>query len=226
MAYKPTNADVVVVIPTGGSPYAESIIRITEICLNADIAPPSFTVGNISAADSKSVAVKWFLEKTTAKRLIIFDHDVLPPLNFMDILKHDVDIVGAPYPIYMPRTYRFPVPGVFQTQGETFSVIDNVYSRKGLVECDMVVAGALVVKREVLEKIKPAFENNTDEWGILVNTEDATFCKKAKALGYKVYADFDYFCDHYTRVYVWKLMMDMAEDYQQKFAIQRAKENQ
>lgn len=211
--YKAVNQKVAVVIPTGGSPYAESILRITDICLNAGLPAPSYTIGTISAADSKCAAVKWFLENTKAETLVMFDHDVIPPINFLDTLKHNLPIVGAPYPVYTPAIAKFPIPGVYKDTPNGYTVIDDVYARTGLVECDVIVGGALCIKREVLEKVKPPFVNRIDEWGILKNTEDVYFCEMAKEAGYKIYADYDVFCDHYTRVYLWKLMKDMAESY-------------
>ena len=71
--------------------------------------------------------------------------------------------------------------------------------RGGLQEYDAVGTGCIVIARRVLETIKepcsPKWEN-----GLMILGRDFYMCEKAKKVGFKVWAHWDYLCDHFKEL--------------------------
>ena len=118
------------------------------------------------------------------------------------LLNHDLDIVSAAYTPRGNRNYYCAGNAVYKD-----GLLKKEYipaTTTGLIEVDIVGAGALLVKREVFEKLEyPWFRH---EWvrfemdGIKYQAqtgEDIGFCLLAKANGYKIYVDCDCISEHY-----------------------------
>jgi hypothetical protein len=58
----------------------------------------------------------------------------------------------------------------------------------------------MMIKREVLKAIPAPFADKVREDGTREVGHDYYFCEKAKALGYKVFADWEVLCDHVKQV--------------------------
>ena len=75
--------------------------------------------------------------------------------------------------------------------------VDDHLNKSGLQECDATGTGCIIIKREVIEKVKKPFENIYDKDGIKTLGLDLSFCQKAKELGYRVWVHLDYVASHF-----------------------------
>lgn len=158
-------------------------------------------------------------EERKFSHVLWMDSDMeFPPDMLRRLLAHEKPIVSA---TYFSRT-DMPIPHVYQyfgvkddgytyytTMGKEFSAWlerhpewkdrPNIHSfdgTDGLVECDGVGFGAVLVRREVLEAVGyPWFEADAATGG----AEDFDFCEKAKRAGFPVFADFAIQCNHAAR---------------------------
>lgn len=182
---------------------------------------------------ARNQLVDWFLE-TTNEYMLMMDSDVLPPIGnaswFKDhtkwtncretaaefdliqrMLSHGKDIVGASYPgrsigmAMINQPDLNPRPG---TNDKEIARAIRKQTARGLVECDWVPAGCMLVRRNVFESVKKRFPNlaprGKDQhwnWFGHDNTagEDVQFCLRARQAGHKVYLDTELTCGHIGR---------------------------
>ncbi|RLG71019.1 MAG: hypothetical protein DRO04_00725 [Candidatus Iainarchaeum archaeon] len=156
--------------------------------------------------NNRNKIVKKFLEKKEYDFLLMIDSDIVPPLNILDLADYNLDIVGAL--CFAFRDHRI-VPLVLKENKRGRYQVMEVDGSEGLVECDAVGSGCIMIHRRVLEhpKMRYPFKNYYDEDGIRVLGLDLSFCKRAKELGFKVYCHLDFPCSHWTP-------MDLKEVYQ------------
>lgn len=202
---------VQVIIPTSGNPRAETVEYAYAMCASAGQPPPKIIYGKVSAAESKSHAAYWFLHESDADFMFMLDHDVVPHQDLLGLADHQLDIVAAPYLIFTPSYASIPHPGVYRRAGSGYLPVDGVFEKRGLVQCDAVVGGAMCVKRKVLETIKPVYANEYDEWGRLTTTEDVRLCRLAALAGFLVWADFDRRCEHIQTVRMGDLFIRISQ---------------
>lgn len=157
---------------------------------------------------NRNQIVKYFLE-TDCDYLAMLDSDVIPCKNWLDLIQERKDIISGLYfgwthkKYLTPFMFKFKKGGVFQDKGDrAFDIVEG----SGIVEVDRTGAGALIIKREVLEKIKRPFEVVYDEDGIAQTGEDFKFFERAQESGYKIFVDSDCICNHMKTV-------DLAEVY-------------
>ena len=121
--------------------------------------------------------------------LFMIDDDMLsPPDLFYRLAVHDKDIVAAlaftRNPDHKPVIYE-TIEGVDPvTAAYGFTRFINNYPRNTLVECDAVGFGAVLIKTDVLRKVKRPWFFGMERTG-----EDITFCNKAKKAGFGVWMD-------------------------------------
>lgn len=121
--------------------------------------------------------------------LFIDDDHIFKPDLAMRLLAHDVDIVGAlafkRRPEYDPCVYRQKDDGKF------YPILPKIFQ-----EVDIVGTGAMLIKIDVLKKLKfPYFETYYDDTGRHWSV-DFDFCQKAKKAGFKIFVDPDAAIDH------------------------------
>ncbi len=160
---------------------------------------------------------KAFLANEAFTHLLFVDADMTFHKDTLTrLLAHDLPIVSGTYfartdtPI--PHVYNFSktdADGVnwYTSQAGAFGewvkrhpeqgVFPNAWcfpeSLDALVECDAVGFGCVLIKREVFEALQyPYFESDPETGG----AEDFDFCEKAKAAGYKIFADFTIQANH------------------------------
>ena len=156
---------------------------------------------------NRNQIVKYFLE-TDCDYLGMLDADIIPNKNWLDLIKLNKEIVSGLYcgwadGYLCPFMFKFKKGGLLQDKGgNPFDIVRG----KGIVEVDRTGCGALILKREVLEKIKKPFETKYDEDGIAPTGEDFSFFEKAQGAGYRIWVDTDCLCNHFKTV-------DLAEIY-------------
>jgi cellulose synthase/poly-beta-1,6-N-acetylglucosamine synthase-like glycosyltransferase len=149
---------------------------------------------------NRNTIIKDFLAKPEYDYLMMLDGDIIPPLNVLDLVDYQKDIMGAVCFAYMDNSI---VPLVLDSNPDKTGkpyIVKDVQGDEGLIEVDAIGSGLIIIKREVLEKVKAPFSNIYDEDGIKTMGLDLSFCNKAKKLGYKVWCHLDFVCSHWTTI--------------------------
>jgi hypothetical protein len=151
-------------------------------------------VGSLTSLARNSI-VKIALEKGFTHLLFLDTDMTFPPDTIKKLLSHNKDIVsGLYFERYAP--YR-PMLRKRMPDGDGYSLVD--YTQGGLVECDALGAGCLLIKTEVFEKIgKPWFEYRLTQKGIKETflSEDIVFCERAREAGFEIHCDTSIRCGH------------------------------
>jgi len=87
--------------------------------------------------------------------------------------------------------------------------------RNGVRAVDSIATGCMMIKREVLEKIKAPFNLILTEGGFNDLGDDYAFCKRAKVAGFKVHADWDMLCDHIKQVSLMTVVRALKKAYEE-----------
>lgn len=142
--------------------------------------------------------------------LLMIDADTVPPEDAIDrLFSHGKEITTGLTPIV---TYDANEVQAYdnaflarETDDQGKVVKTHVAQRRtGLKEVFRCGASCILITREVFEKLdKPYFrfvpnEDNTRH----VRSEDIDFCDRARALGFRIYADTDVICQHNKEVLI------------------------
>lgn len=136
-----------------------------------------------------------------ATHVFMLDSDVMLPYDtILRLIKHNQPIISG---IYCRRSPPAGVP-VMQRQGQWVTQ----YPKNSIIEVDVVGSGCLLIRRDVLEKMKPSspghhwFDWRVDMRGSGVfpddecMSEDFVFCNNARKQGWKVLVDTSIMCKH------------------------------
>ena len=166
---------------------------------------------------NRNQVCKRFLE-TDADYLLMFDNDCIPERvdRILDMADYDKDIIGA---TCFGFTKKMIVPFVMKQRDDyRYDVLDTDLNN-GVVECDGIGSGVMMIARRVLEDIPYPFKNEYDPEGIKTTGLDFNFCRRAKKLGYRVFADTDNLTSHWTTVdlkYMWKTFNELYQSLRQQ----------
>ena len=146
--------------------------------------------------NNRNSIVKKFLE-TDYDYLLMMDADCPPPENVLELADYDKDIIGAVCFGYL-KDMLIPF-AMKQNERGTYDIIDTEIGN-GVVECDAIGTGVMMIARRVLENMPFPFRNEYDPEGLKVKGLDFNFCRRAKKLGYKVWVNTDMLVSHWTTV--------------------------
>jgi len=146
--------------------------------------------------NNRNTIVKEFLE-TEYDYLLMMDGDCIPTDKILDLADYDKDIMGAVCFGYLKKML---VPFVMKIKKDGKYNILDIGQNSGVVECDAIGSGVIMIARRVLEDIPFPFRNEYDTEGIKTKGLDFNFCKRAKDIGYKVWADTDMLVSHWTTI--------------------------
>jgi hypothetical protein len=129
-----------------------------------------------------------------------------PPLgNPLDLVGLDLDIVGLPTPVWhwQGRAGERPIYwNVYRYVPDKGAYVEWL-PRRGLQEVDAVGTGCFLVARRVFENDamrRGPFLRTTYDDGRVEKGNDIAFCERAKRQGFRVWAHFDYPCDHHVEL--------------------------
>ena len=147
-----------------------------------------------------------------ATHLLMVDADNAPTRSPLDFVDQDLDIVGLPTPIYDARridvggypliwnAVRYSPRGSEPVAGGRDGW-HEAGDKRGLQEVDAVGSGCILISRRVLESVRPAFVRRyDDETGVASHGSDFEFCRRAKAVGWRVFTHWGYPCSHVKEV--------------------------
>lgn len=145
---------------------------------------------------NRNTIVRRFLQ-TDLDYLLMIDSDNVPPDNILDMADYQKDIIAGMCFAYMDNTL---IPLCLKKNEHERYDIADVGINQGIVECDGVGSGVMMIKREVLENMPFPFRNDYDPEGIKTRGLDVNFCRRAKEKGYKVWCDTNMPCSHWTNI--------------------------
>ncbi|MEK6884910.1 MAG: hypothetical protein AABY22_35090 [Nanoarchaeota archaeon] len=154
---------------------------------------------------NRNTIVKKFLEQKEYDYLMMIDSDIVPPDNYLNLIDFQKDIISGLCFAFTKRNI-FPLICKYsksKVEGNKYRPYDSIHPKKwtGLVECDAVGTGAMIISRKVIEAIPYPFRNEYDKKdGEKLIGLDLNFCHRAKKLGFKVFCHTDYMCSHFTRM--------------------------
>ncbi len=132
---------------------------------------------------------------------LTIDSDNPPMNNPLDLVEYNLDIVGFPTPVW-----HNAVPGDRPWYFNALDAKDEAYTphtdTNGLQEVDAVGSGCLLISREVILKLKDQqpFMRTWNPDGTVEVGGDFSFCRKAKAAGFRIWTHYDYPCHHFNEV--------------------------
>ncbi len=150
--------------------------------------------------NNRNVTVKRFLE-TDMDYLLMIDNDCIPTDKLLDLADYDKDIIGGLCFGYLKKMLC-PFAMKKKPDGK-YDIIDTDQNN-GVVECDAIGSGTMMIARRVLEEMPFPFRNEYDPEGIKTKGLDFNFCKRAKDMEYKVWVDTDMLVSHWS-------IMDLKE---------------
>jgi len=146
--------------------------------------------------NNRNQIVKKFLE-TEMDYLLMIDNDCIANEKLLDLADYDKDIIGG---VCFGYLKKMVVPFVMKKKlTGKYDVVD-INKNSGVIECDGIGSGTMMIARRVLEELPFPFRNEYDPEGIKTRGLDFNFCRRAKKLGYKVWVDTDMLVSHWTTV--------------------------
>ncbi len=134
------------------------------------------------------------------------DADNPPMNNPLDLIELNKDIIGCPTPVYH---FTDKVKGERPWYENAYKYVpeDGAYkeypNKKGLQQVDAVGTGCILIARRVFDDInmrKGAFTRKLNPDGTVNKGNDISFCERARELGFKIFAHYDYRCQHFNEV--------------------------
>ena len=128
--------------------------------------------------------------------LLMLDDDTVPHRNPLDLIEHDKDIIGYPYPQWNERDIYWLA---MDQDGDGYKPIPPE-RRHGLQQVDALGTGCILIKRNVLEAVRAPFMRKWSEDGIAELGLDFYFCQKARDAGFEVWCDWRAPCSHFKNL--------------------------
>jgi len=146
--------------------------------------------------------------------LYMNDDDVIPWRNPLDFVERDLDILIFPCPIYKtePQDGQPLRWNIHYTTKDKKTIKEDVPG--GLRKVVSGGSGALLIARRVLEHpaLRGPFMDQYNEDGLRTNSEDLSFCDRARDAGFEVYAALCAPCSHNKPVDLLYLMKSYGKD--------------
>lgn len=182
-----------------------------------DVMDTKYTSEIAPVDRARNVIVKRFLEGD-GDFLLMIDADIVPPDSVAAMCLHNKPVCAAVcfgwVSTMEEETGIVPVVMDFDEKTGLYKSAAGL-DGKGVVGCDAVGTGCIMIRRDVLEKMpRPWFKFKfTDNYEI-ERGEDFYFCEKARAAGFTIHADKDRICDHFKLI-----QLKIAHEQQHKWLI-------
>ena len=170
-------------------------------------------------------------EKHAHKTHIFFLDDDSPPLEndaIVKLLRHRKPVVCTPTPI-MRYDYELENIVVYWNtlgleEGHTeekpkFRVYEYNQKPKGLFRCYRTGGTGMLIRRDVLERLKPPYQVSTynENYTDIIKSEDIYFSDKIRKAGYEIWADGDTVSRHLHRIDILDIVALMMSLMDEKF---------
>jgi len=172
---------------------------------------PDFSISLISLRRHPETHIEWAASSNIVANLnavsnalkgewlwIMGDDHQFHPETLNKLLDRNVDIV---VPLVLRREPPFAAP-VFKDDGVNLIPWEIIGGRQGLVERDACGNAGMLIRRQVLDAMpKPWWEGGQIRSDSLL--EDVYFCRKARALGFRIMVDTEVGIGHSITATVW-----------------------
>lgn len=145
------------------------------------------------------------------------DDDNPPINNPIDLIEYDCDVIGLPTPVW-----HSAVPGDRPWYYNALDAKDDGFVPhepcEGLQEVDAIGSGCFIVSRRVMLalKDKQPFMRTWNEDGLVEVGGDYSFCRKVKEAGFKIWAHYDYTCDHFNELSLREAINSFGQMYERE----------
>ena len=163
---------------------------------------PIHAIHPVDAA--RNVAVEENFLPSSAEYLVMFDNDIVPPMNWLDAvltMPEDCDIAILPYWVWGPKQFTVLCFGRWE-DGQMIQPEPGTV-KPGWNEGGAGGTGAMIIRRRVFESGKlerPFFKIISDAYRGQVMSEDVYFTGRCTEAGFKVYTNTNYPCSHHRTV--------------------------
>ena len=185
------------VLLVDNSPTDEYFEKIKSLGLNV-MRGPQFDTAIQRIISSRNLLRKYAIENKY-DYLLSLEQDVIPSADIIKrLLSHQKKVISGVYFNLQKNLSGKVVPLAMlwsKVEGEIGIPLseDMIFEKPGLYEVQACGLGAVLIAREVLEKVEFRAGTKLGEgW------DDMFFCRDAKALGYKIFADTSVMCQHAT----------------------------
>jgi hypothetical protein len=134
------------------------------------------------------------------------DADNPPMNNPLDLVELDKDIIGCPTPVYH-FTDKVKNERPWYENAYKYVPKDDAYlewpTKQGLQEVDAMGTGCILIARRVFDHPvmrQGAFTRKLYPDGTVNKGNDLSFCERAKDVGFKIWAHYDYRCQHFNEL--------------------------
>ena len=121
--------------------------------------------------------------------------------NPLDLIELDLDVVSCPTPQSRGDDVYFVIMDDEQPGKDDRGAFEPVppARRRSLQPIDATGSGMMIIDTEVLldDRMRGPWKQDFDEDGIPSMTGDFRFCRRARDAGYRIWAQWDYPCDHH-----------------------------
>ena len=145
--------------------------------------------------EHRNLIVKEFLA-TDSDYLLMIDSDNPCPNNVLDLIELDKEVIALPTPINL-----------------NWGGVDNLYwnvfnennqpikaDGEGLEKVHSAGTGVILIRRDVLEKVKHPFTTVRDKEDERMVGTDIAFCERCAKAGIDIHVHWGYKCRHYKEV--------------------------
>jgi GT2 family glycosyltransferase len=185
---------IYIAIPTMGEMRTEILLFFLNANFNEYEVKVNVTlVGHCT--ENRNYLINKFLE-SDCEWILLLDADTVPPLGILDMVKNDKDVCSGLYFVWM-KGGLYPL--AMNKVGDKYNVIPT--QEEPLVEVDATGGGCLLVRRKVMETLKPPFfKELQDQYGCRSKGNDFYFCEKVKEAGFKIWLDKRFISSHFKTV--------------------------
>jgi hypothetical protein len=139
-------------------------------------------------SDARNDCTQHFMEQTSHEYLMFWDHDMIPPTNWFELIGRG-DIVSG-----LTLMWNASSPAHQRIQFNQFQINNRNVSETVLpqhdgkpYEVDVVGTACMAIHRRVFEKLGPRpFKEPIGPGGKRAMGEDMAFCREARAAGFRV----------------------------------------
>lgn len=130
--------------------------------------------------------------KTDCTHIFFLDSDNVPVQGTVDrLLAHNLPFVSAPSEQWKNGEHGVLVLDYVEEE-DGYKQHHPFRPGSGLQKCDAVGGAGMLIRRDVLMKLRPPyFLEKYDDMGLMAKGEDFFFCDRLRELGYQLYADCD-----------------------------------
>lgn len=186
---------ILIAIPTAQNIHPQTFKSIYDLVIPDGYEADFQYFYGYSVDQVRNLIASWVVK--SYDYLFAVDYDIsFEPLTLVRLLQHDLDVVSG---LYIQRKPGEHILEIYRTaeNGDQYNV-PVCFLRNELEPIDACGFGCVLVKREVLEAVgyPQFFYTHALEHKDAIS-EDVYFCNKARALGFKIYANTLVRCKHH-----------------------------